>query len=658
MTDLVPLNAVSREISLSAHNLSALIEFGRGAGYGGLPQALVYEVKNLFGSLFEFVVSLCLLLMYLVVAVLRVISLNMPFFLAVGRAVVEFHRTQLSVTDMVVEVVLVTIITLVLVYRDLMVDHWCVWEKKLEKHSRVVARAAPSVLFFGSCFAFSVMGRNFLAPLVASTVLPLFTLVGPVVLGIYFLLDLHTADVAAAGGDVNPRHFSTAQMNVQLTLWLILASYHGVATFLAAFPFASHVNVNLDWVRRFVLIVVVCIQVSPIQAARVYETAAPLAREISAQMPVPVLTSPVAKKVAPSAKKKPLTRTAPHGANASSAPGRAQPILDELGKFGKLLVAPVFYMVKASGILTTQQEEVLVGLAQDSVALALSVLSCCMPSFVAVFGLLAVAFAVPAFKMAELQGALSTLAIEEAKPAAQRSSVDHDVLSSRSSSSSSSRSPGWAAGLMGMLSPGLVRQHHQPDDDLAEQRAMLEAQVQRWLSYWVLWAAVWALRTYSVASGGRGPWVSVLLLTALYLQHSYFRGAEHAIGLLVNAFREVMARVYQSEGARKFLCWKDEFSRRVRDCYKAETGSGARCEGTNTVVHTPAPRHRGRSKGLSRDLDHDSGDTAGDHDEGGSEEYEANDERDYVHIASSKSTPVVESPQEGVPRRRSARKKR
>lgn len=199
---MVPIQGVLKDTS---HNLSALVEYGcSDALYDDRFSLAVWsELRTIFWSALELLASCCMVVMYMVVSVVKVVVVNVPFVLVVLGRVVHFHRTQLTRGDIAVEVALLSTIMLVVQYRSRMVAAWCRFERALEKRSRTAARVAPTVTFFSLTAAFSVLGRNFLDPLVAPSVLPLFTLVVPVLMGGHFLhglASLQREDSLPAGG--------------------------------------------------------------------------------------------------------------------------------------------------------------------------------------------------------------------------------------------------------------------------------------------------------------------------------------------------------------------------------------------------------------------------------------------------------------------------
>jgi len=650
---LVPVLGV---LEATSHNLSALVEYGSSdALYDDRFTLAVWsELRTIIWSVLELLTSCCMVAMYMAVTVVKVVVVNVPFVLVVLGRVIHFHRTQLTRADIAVEVVLLSAIVVVVVYRSRMVVAWCCFERALEKRSRMAARVAPTVTFFSLTAAFSVLGRNFLDPLVAPSVLPLFTLVVPVLMGGHFLhglASLQREDSLPAGS----RQLSAAQMTVQLTLWLILACYHGTATFCAALPLIEWLNASLDWVRRFALVLLLCILVSPGRATQVYDTAAPLARELSSQMPVPVLTSPMAKahcarSSKTGGKKGRVATSSSSSSSSSSASASGRPILRDVSQVLSLMASPLMYVISSSGLLTAHQEELVVALAQDGVVLALSVLSCVLPRFLAIFGLIAVAFVVPAFKTAELQSALGALVEEEARPSGRRG---RRTGTGTGASTAGSKSRGWVTGLMEMFSPG---GGDKDEEDAAAQRVVLEAQVRRWLSYWVLWSVVWAMRTYAVAVGGSGPYIFVLLLASMFLQHSYFCGAEMVLEGIEDVYRSLRDRsdaVFKSSSEQR---WRDKLAGRARGSYRGIMNEGAEME---MEMETPSAERGAAGEGGDKDYFHVSN-VISDNDND-DDDYNTSMDSPALIPASAVSTPEARTPTPTTPsstlrRRRSARK--
>jgi hypothetical protein len=58
-----------------------------------------------------------------------------------------------------------------------------------------------------------------------------------------------------------------------------------------------------------------------------------------------------------------------------------------------------------------------------------------------------------------------------------------------------------------------------------------------WLRYWVCFAALWCVRIYVMS-----PWPSVLIVSCLWLQHSYFQGSSKLTSFIVDAAKAIAER--------------------------------------------------------------------------------------------------------------------
>ena len=562
---LVPFDRVSQ-------NVSSLIAYTQS---DELYDATIFssfldELRTMAWSIVDFTVSMFMVLVYAIVVLIKVILYNLPLIARVSQRVVDFHRTQLTATDLAVEAFLLVTIGLFMAYRTALTDTWVRVQTILESRGlKVLSRTAGSFLYFGSSLWFSIYGRNFLNPLAAPMVLPLFTLLMPAVSSIFFLLEHPSMSDGEGQYGAMLYDVPLSRLRAQLKPLLLLLCYHGCATLLAAislFPsrFIAFAPSLMAWARRFMLILLVWGQVSSSGAAHLYDTTAPLAQELSRQMPVPVLTSPMVTAASSRSAARGTRTAAKRSVQARTAADRdaAHPLLHDASHLASAWTATVLYMLKSSRLLSSQQEEWLIGLTQDGVLLLIFLLSCCLPSFLAIFGVVAVGFIVPITKTAQLHTALTALEEQESAARAmprgrRRRSISSDggggdgaTPGSPPVSSSAFESTDWVTSVVGLFSPRRPAAESADADSQEERcwrRGFLVGEVRRWLAYWAFWAMVWAMRTGSLAAGGRGAWVSLLLLASMVLQHSYVRGAER-----------LMARVLgllASTGARDVLLW-------------------------------------------------------------------------------------------------------
>ena len=132
----------------------------------------------------------------------------------------------------------------------------------------------------------------------------------------------------------------------------------------------------------------------------------------------------------------------------------------------------MFGVMKMFGLINSRHEEFLISLFQDGMATLIALAFIFTPYPIASLGMVGISLLLPAF----------------------RSSGTSSLVRSRSGT---------------RLQPPLIS----TEDSIAE--------YQKWLHYWVCIASLWILRIYT----GLQLWPSIMTISSLWLQHSYFQGA-------------------------------------------------------------------------------------------------------------------------------------
>lgn len=348
---------------------------------------------------------------YVLILTLKLAIMIFPHLLTTTHAVVDFHRTKLTYYDVLIEFFVIILLTLFLLFRKHVVYQWKIFVKYVGRKSKAAADAAPHVAFFTFALVFSVMARKFLVHLTTPSVLPVMTLMIP----IYTTLNALRLTTGEPSEDLLDSIRKQKILKQKVTLWVVLAAYHTIATGIALIPFSAWMNYIMPSTRTLAVVVIIWAQLSHKFTDIVFDASVPFLKYLAKNIP-------------------------------SSNFGATQ---------GSWLIS----LLKMMRLLNPKSEFFLKSLQQDTVIVLLASIFAFCPWRVSYIGVILVSLLFPAFK------------------------------------SSNSILP--------------LRGGQNVDD----QRVF-------WLEYWVCWALLWCLRCY-----GFHIWPSVLLISALWLQHSYFRGA-------------------------------------------------------------------------------------------------------------------------------------
>lgn len=416
---------------------------------------------QLGSSIVSMITALIMLAGYLVVVSLKLSVMFFPHMLATWRAVVDFHRTKLSMTDICIEIVVLLLTGTFFYFKKRIMVQWRVFEKYVARKSKAAAKAAPHVAFFTLSLLISILGRKFLVHVTSEFVLPVVTLIIPMYSTIKDLYG--TSSLSTHGSDPtldnNTRRGSTtstkpprSKLNQKLTLWVVLAAYHALATAFSLVPFSARIATILPSVRELAVVVILWAQLSSQFTDIVFDAAKPLLRALASSIPA--------------------------------------------SNFGSSSGASVLSILRMMKMISSTQEAYLKSLLQDSFLVIVALIFLFTPWRIAYVGVVLVALLYPAFRSS------------------------HSIMGL-----------GAAASPFGRNSP-------MEEDVLAESR--------RWLEYWVCAGAMWTARCY-----GFRMWPSVMMLGALWLQHSWFRGASTVLSSVGGQWYALVHRHQRVRDKRK-----------------------------------------------------------------------------------------------------------
>lgn len=258
------VDVIRQEFALASHFLSQDQAFYNLHIVSGISSSLV-AIFTSFLKLSQAAVSL---VYFSVLVCCKLIVLACPHLHVVGKAVVDFHRTQLTPRDLVVEFLCILIITLYLIFRKRIQRFWKRLMDQLAQKSRTAARLAPHVLFFTAALIISIFGRKFILPIASPSVFPMISILLPLFNTVQQL-----------------RRVQTNLYPSTLSLWIILASSFSIDAILGLIPFATGLISSIPMVRCLLLVVTVWIQASDVCSKMVFDAAAPLISYYAKRIP-------------------------------------------------------------------------------------------------------------------------------------------------------------------------------------------------------------------------------------------------------------------------------------------------------------------------------------------------------------------------------------
>ena len=459
---------------------------------------------QLGSSILSTISALIMLAGYLVVASLKLCVMIFPHMLATWRAVVDFHRTKLSFNDICIEIVVVLLTGTFFYFKKRIMVQWRVFEKYVARKSKAAAKAAPHVAFFTLSLLISIIGRKFLVHVTSEFVLPVVTLLIPMYSTIKDLYggissvhesDPNLSDSTSRRSSITPtKPPARSKLHQKLTLWVVLAAYHALATAFSLVPFSARIAAILPSVRELAVVVILWAQLSSQFTDIVFDAAKPVLRALASSIPA--------------------------------------------SNFGSSSGASALSLLRMMRLINTTQEGFLKSLLQDSFLVIVAAIFLFTPWRIAYVGVVLVALLYPAFRSSNSIMGLGTV------PGGRNNTVGID------------------------------------EDVLAETR--------RWLEYWVCAGAMWAARCY-----GFRMWPSVMMLVALWLQHSWFRGASAVLSSLGGQWCALVHRHRRVKEKRQSDSW-DEINDPDKGTAAGSSGQGSGSGGKSAIsrrrLHATASR--------------------------------------------------------------------
>jgi hypothetical protein len=190
---------------------------------------------------------------------LKLLVLVFPHILRLAEVIVDFHRTQLTKKDMLVEGIFFTLLVLFLIFRTRIAAFWLRFQRRAGKKYRVAMRYAPHVAFFVLASVFAVVGRKLLLPVCSSNTMPL------LIIGYPFFQTLWR---------ISGQHVSRYADSIKY--WIVVSLYFATRRIVLLIPFSSFLFQYTYVIQVMVLIVATWIQVSPACVDIVFDAVSPV----------------------------------------------------------------------------------------------------------------------------------------------------------------------------------------------------------------------------------------------------------------------------------------------------------------------------------------------------------------------------------------------
>jgi hypothetical protein len=208
------------------------------------------------------IISICIFLYFISILIGKILIFLFPYVYKASTEIIEFHRTQLTNTDLLIEIVVLIIYIFYMIFRKRIINIWNKIESSIAHRSKTAAKAAPHILFFISAFIFCYFGQTFIAPL-AKNFLFVVTLILPIIstIKIIYLSSIETEYIYY-------RQF--------ITLWAIISTYHSIAIILSQIPYMAEIVKIFPIIRELIGVLMAWAQLSPVFTNIVYESFLPV----------------------------------------------------------------------------------------------------------------------------------------------------------------------------------------------------------------------------------------------------------------------------------------------------------------------------------------------------------------------------------------------
>lgn len=208
------------------------------------------------------IISLCIFIYFILILIGKICIFLFPYLHKASTEIMEFHRTKLTNTDLLIEMVVIILFIVYMIFRKRIINIWNNIESSIARRSKTAAKAAPHILFFISSFIFCYFGQKFIAPL-AKNFLLVVTLILPLIstVKIVYLSSIETEYI---------------YYRQYITLWAIIATYHSITIVLTQIPYMTELGKLFPTVRELILVLMSWAQLSPVFTNIVYESFLPI----------------------------------------------------------------------------------------------------------------------------------------------------------------------------------------------------------------------------------------------------------------------------------------------------------------------------------------------------------------------------------------------
>jgi hypothetical protein len=422
--------------------------------------------------------ELCQALTCLLVLLIKIVTMLLPHLIALLRAVYEFHRTQLSVRDLIIEASVIALIIIV-----------CIFEKQLKRlvkdiqrtvaeKSKIAAVLLPHILLLVSCTVASIALNKFIEPLTKPFAFHLLTLVVP---------------LARTAMTLNLSNPPDGKYRMLMSMWVFLAVYHSLSLVAETFSFIAPIIVQMPFGKEIIFSILFSVQVIPGCADTTYSWIEPLLHSVLDNL------LPVAK----------------IGERAGSGIGA---------------------VLRGSGLVRDSGVQFVVMLLQETILLGIVFISLFIPGPLNLLALALVGFILPAYKTSQVLSRARTMnplgsPAGTATPAAEKSSARRSAALEKSQMQTPPSSV-WKV-LTSPFTWGKTPDKKSEDDVSLRQ---LQTDQQHWLRYWVVFSVVCLIRLNGIYIPFK---TTIVLLLSAYLQHTYLAGATKFLGS-VSALVEII----------------------------------------------------------------------------------------------------------------------
>jgi hypothetical protein len=228
--------------------------------------SIYHDLLLLSFCFYELVISLIKIIFLILVCFALIILKTFVFLLPHARSAASsiyiFHQT-LSIYDIAIELGLITCVFVGFLFRRRIQGLWKVAERSISARSKAAARIIPHVMYFSGSLFVGVVGRKFILPLTSVKVMPVFTLVFPLV---RLLLILANGGLESLDVKQYPRY-----RHIFVTV-VIIGIYHSLVTCLSVIPFSNYLLSILPYIKETVIVVLLWVQYSQVFASIVFSS--------------------------------------------------------------------------------------------------------------------------------------------------------------------------------------------------------------------------------------------------------------------------------------------------------------------------------------------------------------------------------------------------